>query len=103
MDFAQTEEMIDVCARQGIGFIPWSPLTTGELAQPGEVIDVIAKHHQAQPGQVAIAWLLQRSPTVLPIPGTSTVKHLENNALGATLKLSQEEFERIDHASRPGQ
>lgn len=103
MDFAQTEEMIDVCARQGIAFIPWTPLTTGELAQPGEVVDTIAKRHQAQPAQVAIAWLLHRSPTLLPIPGTSTVKHLEENALGATLKLTQEEFVRIDQASRPGQ
>jgi pyridoxine 4-dehydrogenase len=103
MDFAQTEEMIDVCARQGIAFIPWTPLTTGELAKPGEVVDTIAKRHQAQPAQVAIAWLLHRSPTILPIPGTSTVKHLEENALGATLKLTQEEFVRIDQASRPGQ
>ncbi len=100
MDFAQSEEMIDVCARQGIGFIPWSPLTTGKLSQPGGVVDEIAKRHQAQPNQIAIAWLLHRSSTILPIPGTSTVKHLEDNALGATIKLSEEEFSRIDLASR---
>jgi pyridoxine 4-dehydrogenase len=96
---AETEEMIDMCARQGIGFIPWSPLTFGELARPGGVLDRIARQHNAQPGQVALAWLLKRSSTVLPIPGTASVRHLEENVEGATIKLSQEEFDAIDRAS----
>ena len=100
MTVAESEEMIDLCARQGIGFIPWSPLTTGELARQGGALDQIAKRHHAQPSQIALAWLLQRSSTMLPIPGTSSVKHLEENVLGATIKLTQEEFDSIDRSSR---
>jgi len=88
------------CARQGIGFIPWSPLAFGELARSGGVLDRIAKQRNARPGQIALAWLLKRSSTMLPIPGTASVKHLEENILGATIKLSQEEFDLIDRASR---
>jgi len=100
MTASQSEEMIDTCARQGIGFIPWSPLGMGELARPGSVLDQIAKRHTAQPNQIALAWLLQRSSTMLPIPGTSSVKHLEENVTGATIKLSQEEFHAIDTSSK---
>ncbi len=100
MTAAKSEEMIDLCARQGIGFIPWSPLAFGELARSGGVINQIAKQHNAQPGQIALVWLLKRSSSMLPIPGTSTVKHLEENAVGATIKLSQEEFDTIDQASK---
>ena len=100
MTAAESEEMIDLCARQGIGFIPWSPLAFGELARSGGAIDQIAKRHNAQPGQIALAWLLKRSSTMLPIPGTSSVKHLEENVVGATIKLSQEEFDTIDQASK---
>ena len=99
MTVSQSEEMIDTCARQGIGFIPWSPLAMGELARPGSALDQIAKQHNALPSQIAIAWLLQRSTTMLPIPGTSSVKHLEENVRGATIKLSQEEFDAIDKSS----
>lgn len=99
MTVQQSEEMIDICARQGIGFIPWRPLATGELARPGGVLDQIARRHDAQPGQIALAWLLQRSPTILPIPGTSSVRHLEENVKGARIKLSQEEFEAIRRAA----
>lgn len=95
----QSEEMVDVCARQGIGFIPWNPLSTGELARPGGPLDQIAKKHNAQPSQIALAWLLQRSSTMLPIPGTSSVKHLEENVMGATIKLTSEEFEAINRSS----
>ncbi|HEX4208035.1 MAG TPA: aldo/keto reductase [Ktedonobacteraceae bacterium] len=95
MTVQQSEEMIDVCARQGIGFIPWNPLTTGEVARPGGAFDQVAKRHNALPSQIALAWLLQRSSTMLPIPGTSSVKHLEENAMGATIKLTPEEFESI--------
>ena len=100
MTVAESEEMIDLCARQGIGFIPWSPLSFGELARSGGALDRIAKRHNAQPGQIALAWLLKRSSTMLPIPGTSSVKHLEEDMVGATIKLSQEEFDAIDQASK---
>lgn len=100
MTVAESEEMIDLCARQGIGFIPWSPLAFGELARPGSVIDQIAKQHNAQPSQIALAWLLKRSSTMLPIPGTSSAKHLEENMVGAMIRLSQDEFDAIDRASK---
>jgi pyridoxine 4-dehydrogenase len=100
MDQPRSDEMIDICARQGIGFIPWNPLTTGELAQPGGVVDQVDKKYQATAAQIALAWLLQRSATMLPIPGTSSVKHLEENAQGATIKLMQEEFDSIDIGSK---
>ena len=100
MTAAQSEEMIDICAHQGIGFIPWSPLATGELARQGGPLDQIARRHNAKPSQIALAWLLQRSSTMLPIPGTSSVKHLEENVMGATIKLSQEEFDAIDQSSK---
>ena len=100
MTMQASEQMIDICARQGIGFIPWSPLTMGKLAQAGGVVEQIAKQRQVTPNQVVVAWLLQRSSTMLPIPGTSTVQHLEENAIGATLRISEEEFTSIDQASR---
>src|SRR5437868_14027478 len=100
MTVADPEAMIDLCARQGIGFIPWSPLAFGELARSGGPLDQIAQRHNAQPGQLALAWLLKRSSTTLPIPGTSTVKHLQEDMVGATIRLSQEEFDAIDRASK---
>ncbi len=100
MTIEQSEEMIDTCARQGIGFIPWSPLSAGDLGRPGGPLDQVAKRHNATPSQVALAWLLQRSSTMLPIPGTSSVKHLEENVLGASLRLSQEEFDAINRSSK---
>ena len=100
MSEQQSEEMIDTCARQGIGFIPWNPLSTGELAKQGGPLDQIAKQHDAQPSQIALAWLLHRSSTMLPIPGTSSVQHLEENAIGATIQLTQEEYDAIDRDSK---
>jgi len=100
MSAQQSEEMIDICERQGIGFIPWNPLASGELARPGGPLDQIAKRHNAKPSQIALAWLLKRSSTMLPIPGTSSVKHLEENVMGATIRLTQEEFEAIDRSSK---
>ncbi len=100
MNVAESEAIIDLCARQGIGFIPWSPLAFGELAHAGGALDQIARRHNAKPSQIALAWLLKRSSTMLPIPGTSSVKHLEENVAGATMKLSQEEFDAIDRASK---
>ena len=98
MTFQQSEEMIDICEQQGIGFIPWSPLE--KISQASDALKQIASQHNATPSQVALAWLLQRSSTMLPIPGTSTVKHLEENVMGATIKLAQEEFAAIDRSSR---
>jgi aryl-alcohol dehydrogenase-like predicted oxidoreductase len=100
MTVAESEAMIDLCARQGLGFIPWSPLAFGELARSGGALDQIARRHNAQPGQVALAWLLKRSSTMLPIPGTSRVKHLDEDMVGATIKLGQEEFDAIDQISK---
>jgi pyridoxine 4-dehydrogenase len=100
MTVQQSEEMIEVCERQGIGFIPWGPLEIGELARQGSPLEQIARRHNAQPGQIVLAWLLQRSSTMLPIPGTASVKHLEENTMAATIKLTQEEFEVIDRSSK---
>jgi pyridoxine 4-dehydrogenase len=95
MSVADSERMVDECARQSIGFIPWAPLTAGELARPGSPLDAIAQRHHARPGQIALAWLLKRSQTMLPIPGTASVQHLEENIQGATVQLSQEEFDAM--------
>ena len=87
-----SEDVLDFCEREGIGFIPWFPLATGDLARPGGPLDEIAARHDATPGQVALAWLLARSPVMLPIPGTSSVEHLEENVAAAELRLSDEEL-----------
>lgn len=100
MTVAESEAMVDLCARQGIGFIPWFPLATGELAHQGGLLDQIFRQHNAKPSQIALAWLLQRSSSMLPIPGTSSVKHLEENVLGATIKLTQEEFDALERSSK---
>lgn len=76
----QSEAVVDYCEAHGIGFIPWFPLAAGRLTEPGSVLDRIAGDHAATAGQVALAWLLRRSPMILPIPGTSSVAHLEENA-----------------------
>ncbi len=87
-----SEAVLDYCTQQGIGFIPWYPLAAGGLTRSGSVLDRIAAAHQATPGQVALAWLLERSPVMLPIPGTSKVAHLEQNVAAAAIKLSAEEM-----------
>jgi pyridoxine 4-dehydrogenase len=86
------EGVLDACTRLGVGFLPWYPLAAGDLNRPGGPLDTIAQRHKAIPGQVALAWLLRRSPVVLPIPGTSSVAHLEENVAAAALKLTDEEF-----------
>ena len=85
--------VVDYCAANGIAFIPWFPLAAGRVA--GDVLNEIAQAHQASPKQVALAWLLRRSPIVLPIPGTSSVEHLEENVAAASVQLTQEEYERL--------
>ena len=91
-----SEAVLDYCGRHGIGFIPWFPLAAGDLAKPGSLLDQVAKRHQAVPSQIALAWILKRSPVMLPIPGTSKVNHLEENVAAASIKLSDEDFEAID-------
>ncbi|MFN2452461.1 MAG: aldo/keto reductase [Candidatus Dormibacteria bacterium] len=86
-----SEDVLDECAREGIAFIPWFPLATGELARPGNRLDRLAREHDAAPSQVALAWLLARSSAMLPIPGTKSVAHLEENIAGAALSLTEEQ------------
>jgi pyridoxine 4-dehydrogenase len=95
----QSEDVLTYCEEQGIGFIPWFPLASGQLAQPGGAVDEIARAHEATAGQIALAWLLARSPVMLPIPGTSSVEHLEENVAAAALTLSDEELATLDAAS----
>ncbi len=92
----QSEAVLDYCEKEGIGFIPWFPLAAGALAAPGGVVDEIARRHGVSRSAVAIAWLLRRSPVMLPIPGTGTVEHLEENVAGARIPLSDEEFRTLD-------
>ena len=91
----QSEEVLQYCEREGIGFIPWFPVASGDLAKPGGVLDEIAKEHSATHAQLALAWLLRRSPVMLPIPGTSSVGHLEENCAAATVELSDEEYDAL--------
>jgi aryl-alcohol dehydrogenase-like predicted oxidoreductase len=85
--------VVDYCERNGIAFIPWFPLGAGRVA--GQILDQVAREHQATPHQVAIAWLLKRSRIMLPIPGTSSIRHLEENVAAAALQLSDEEFRKL--------
>ncbi len=95
-----SEDVLDYCEAEGIGFIPWFPLAAGKLTQDGSVLDKIAKKHGHAPSQVALAWLLKRSPVMLPIPGTSKVKHLEENVSAVDISLSDEEFATLDSAGK---
>jgi aryl-alcohol dehydrogenase-like predicted oxidoreductase len=90
-----TEDTIEACAAAGIGFIPWFPLAVGDLARPGGPLDELARAHDATPGQLAIAWLLARSPVMLPIPGTASVEHLEENVAAGELELAPQELELL--------
>jgi pyridoxine 4-dehydrogenase len=92
------EPLLDACDAQGIGFIPWFPLAAGPLAAPGGPLQRIADDHDATPSQLALAWLLKRSPVMLPIPGTSKVAHLEENVAAAEIQLSNDEFETLSKA-----
>lgn len=98
----KADDVLRYCEQQGIGFIPWFPLAAGTLAEPGGPVAEIAASHEATPGQVALAWLLARSPVMLPIPGTASLAHLEENVAAAELELSAEELERLDDASPGG-
>lgn len=95
----EAEPLLDHCAEHGIGFIPWFPLAAGELAREGGPVDAVARDLGATPSQVALAWLLQRSPVMLPIPGTGSVAHLEENVAAAGLRLTEEQVAALDAAS----
>jgi pyridoxine 4-dehydrogenase len=90
-----SEDVLDACEERGLGFIPWFPLATGKLARPGGALDEIAERHDAAPSQIALAWLLARSPVMLPIPGTGSVEHFEENLAAAFIELSSEEVEEL--------
>jgi pyridoxine 4-dehydrogenase len=94
-----SEAVLDASARAGLGFFPWWPLAAGELAKPGGPVAEAAERHDATPGQVALAWLLQRSPVMLPIPGTGSIEHLEENVAAAALRLDDDELRRIAEAA----
>ena len=95
-----SEAVLDYCEKHNIGFIPWYPLAAGDLAKEGSVLDSIAKKHHAAPSQIALAWVLKRSPVMLPIPGTSKMKHLEENVAAVNIALSDEEFASLDKAGK---
>ncbi len=92
------EPVLDYCDREGIGFIPWFPMATGALASRGGPLRAMADRLAVTPAQIALAWLLQRSPVLLPIPGTSTVSHLEENVDAARIELTSEQVRQLDAA-----
>jgi pyridoxine 4-dehydrogenase len=91
----RAEPVLDYCHREGIGFIPWFPMATGQLARPGGPLQRIADELTVTPAQLALAWLLQRSPVLLPIPGTSTVAHLEENLAAALIELTPDQVRQL--------
>ncbi|WP_129792312.1 aldo/keto reductase [Sphingosinicella sp. CPCC 101087] len=93
------EDVLEYCEANGIGFIPWYPLAAGDLARPGGPVDTLAKAKGATPGQIALAWMLRRSPVMLPIPGTGRVAHLEENVAAAAVTLTDGEYAELDAAS----
>jgi pyridoxine 4-dehydrogenase len=96
------EQVLQFCEQQKIAFIPWFPVAAGKLAKPGGVLDQAAKKHGATVAQLSLAWLLFHSPVILPIPGTSSVKHLEENVGAAEVHLSAEEWKAIEKAAAKG-
>jgi pyridoxine 4-dehydrogenase len=90
------EDVVEYCTRQSIAFIPWFPLATGDLAKPGGALARVAQRHGALPAQVALAWLLAKSPVILPIPGTSNVKHLKENLEAGRLRLSESDLAELE-------
>jgi pyridoxine 4-dehydrogenase len=93
------EDVLKYCEENNIGFIPWFPLATGELAKGDGPLTAIAAKYNAMPSQIALAWLLKKSPVMLPIPGTSSVQHLEENMAGGDIELSDEDFETLNEIS----
>jgi aryl-alcohol dehydrogenase-like predicted oxidoreductase len=96
----QSEDVLQHCEAEGIGFIPWFPVAAGELARPGGLLDEIADAHSATHAQLALAWLLRRSPVMLPIPGTGSLAHLEENCAAAGVELTDEEYDALTAAGQ---
>lgn len=94
-----SEDVLDACERARIAFIPWNPVAAGDLAKPGGALDEIADQHGATPAQVSLAWLLYRSPVMLPIPGTSSVAHLEENVAARDLELTDDDLKLVEDAA----
>jgi aryl-alcohol dehydrogenase-like predicted oxidoreductase len=94
----QHEDVLDYCTAEGLGFIPWFPLATGKLSADGSPLATIAADHGSSPSQLALAWLLKRSPVVLPIPGTSSVAHLEDNCIAGTIELTDDDYTALTAA-----
>lgn len=94
------EDVVDYCTKHGLAFIPWFPVAAGKLTQPGGKLDAAAKRHGATLSQLSIAWLLHRSAVMLPIPGTSSVEHLEENVAAASVKLSDAEWKEIEQSAK---
>jgi aryl-alcohol dehydrogenase-like predicted oxidoreductase len=94
-----SDDVLEECESEGLGFIPWFPLSRGALAEPGSPAAEIAKHHEATPAQIALAWLLHRSPAMLPIPGTASIDHLEENVAAASIELSEAETTTLNEAA----
>jgi pyridoxine 4-dehydrogenase len=94
------DDVVTYCDQHQLGFIPWFPMAGGEMLKPGGPLDTVAKHHHATVSQVALAWLLHRSPVILPIPGTSSVDHLEQNTAAASLKVEAKEWAEIEKAAK---
>ncbi|MEA4909967.1 MAG: aldo/keto reductase [Anaerolineaceae bacterium] len=94
-----SEDVLDYCAQENLGFIPWFPIATGTLARPGGPLDRLARELSATPAQLALAWLLRRSPVMLPIPGTGSVAHLEENMAAAAVQLTGAQFEALAKAA----
>ena len=95
-----SEDVLEYCEQHGIGFIPWYPLAAGELAKSGSILDRIAKAHGAAPSQIALAWMLRRSQVMLPIPGTSKVRRVEENVAAVDMQLTDEEYAMLDREGR---
>lgn len=91
----ESEDVLSYCETEGIGFIPWFPVASGELARPDGVLDVISKETGHTPAQLALAWLLRRSPVMLPIPGTGSVAHVEENCAAGEVVLTDEQFDAL--------
>ncbi|CAM5182389.1 Aryl-alcohol dehydrogenase-like predicted oxidoreductase OS=Castellaniella defragrans OX=75697 GN=HNR28_002240 PE=4 SV=1 [Castellaniella defragrans] len=97
----KSEAVLDYCTQHQIGFIPWFPLNAGSLAEPGSELEKIAKGHGVKPSAIALAWLLKRSPVMLPIPGTCSPEHLAQNVAAAGVQLSDQEFKTLDRLAAP--
>ncbi len=95
----KSEQVLEYCEREGIAFIPWFPVAAGKLAAPGGKLDEIAKKHDATVSQLSLAWLLHRSPVMLPIPGTSSIAHLEENLKASDVVLSEDEMAELEEAA----